>query len=204
MRAKFFAFFLGSLLVVVAGCKKQEAISSFDSNKSDVCGLITKEEIQAIQGSLIKETKGSVSSDGAFRVSQCFYTATDFAKSVSLSVTQSDPNSSAKRSPKDFWTESFGRYEGEEKERDKEERDRDKKEADRKPARGQEDNEERTPPKKISGIGEGAYWTGSSMTGALYVLDKNVLIRISVGGPDNEETKIDKSKALAKKVLQRL
>lgn len=199
MRTKFFTFLLSFLLLAVAGCKKQATISPFDSNKSDVCGLITKGEIQAIQGSPIKEMKGNVHSAGAFRVSQCFYTAADYAKSVSLAVTQSDPSSPSKRSPKDFWEESFGRYAGEEKERDK-----DKKETERKPARGQEEEEERTPPKKISGIGEEAYWTGSSMTGALYVLKKDLFIRISIGGPDNEETKIDKSKALAKKVLQHL
>ena len=40
--------------------------------------------------------------------------------------------------------------------------------------------------------------------GALYVLKKDSLIRISVGGLENEETKINKSKALAQKALQRL
>jgi hypothetical protein len=35
-------------------------------------------------------------------------------------------------------------------------------------------------------------------------LKKDVFIRVSVGGPDNEETKISKSKALAQKALQRL
>src|SRR5437870_5657463 len=46
--------------------------------------------------------------------------------------------------------------------------------------------------------------TANRFGGALYVLKKDSLIRISVGGLENEETKINKSKALAQKALQRL
>ena len=42
------------------------------------------------------------------------------------------------------------------------------------------------------------------MGGALYVLKNNVYIRISVGGPDSEESKIKHCKALAEKALSRL
>jgi hypothetical protein len=35
-------------------------------------------------------------------------------------------------------------------------------------------------------------------------LKNNVFIRISVGGPDKEEVRIDRSKALARKALSRL
>lgn len=205
MRIKVLVFFLGLVLLAFPGCKKQATSLLITSTKKiDACGLITKEEVQAIQGSAIKEAKGSVHADGAFRVSQCFYMATDYAKSVSLAVTQSDPDSSSKRSPKDFWEEIFGRYDGKEKERDEDEREKNKNETHPIQGRGEEEEEGRTPPKKISGVGEEAYWTGSSMTGALYVRKKNVIIRIGIGGPDNEESKIDKSKALAKKVLQHL
>ena len=70
-------------------------------------------------------------------------------------------------------------------------------------ARGEE---EHAPPKKISGVGDEAFWFGSRVGGALYVLkgEKDLFIRISVGGADNEETKINKSKALAQKALKRL
>jgi hypothetical protein len=169
--------------------------------KFDVCGLIKNEEIEAIQGAPIKETKSSARSDGAFRVSQCFYTAAEFSKSVSLAVTQRDPESSVKRGPKDFWKETFGRYTGEEKER---EGDKEKRESLRDQARARGEEEASTPPKKIDGIGDEAYWTGNRFGGALYVLKKDAFIRISVGGPDNEETKINKSKAIAQKALQRL
>ena len=140
-------------------------------------------------------------------MSQCFYTAEEFSKSVSLAVTQADASSSPKRSVKDYWSATFGRFEGEEKEKEKEkesEADKEKKESLREQARGRGEEEERTPPMKIDGIGEGAYWTGNRVGGALYVLKKDAFIRISVGGADTQEAKIDKSKALAQKALDRL
>jgi len=208
MRRNVLVPFLCSLLIASPACKKRETPkpvpkASEKSNRVqiDVCRLITNQEIEAIQGSPIKETKSSARSDADFRISQCFYTAAEFSKSVSLAVTQGDPHSSAKRSPKDFWKKTFGRFEGEAKES---EDDKEKKESLRDQARGRDEEETAVPPKKIDGIGEEAYWTGNRFGGALYVLKKDVFIRISVGGPDKEETKIEKSKALAQKALERL
>jgi hypothetical protein len=168
--------------------------------KLDACGLLTKQEIQAIQGSPLTDTKNSESSTGTFRVAQCYFSTAEPNKSVSLAVTQSD--GPGKRSPKDFWKETFGRYENEEKEH---EGDKEKKESLREQKRGAGEEEAR-PPKKIGGVGDEAFWSGNRVGGALYVLkkEKDVFIRISVGGPDNEAGKIDKSKALAQKVLERL
>ena len=163
----------------------------------DVCGLLTKEEIEATQGSPVKDTKGSEHSDAGLRVSQCFYTTDPFNKSVVLTVTQSDPASATKRSPKDFWKETFGRFEGEAKSG---EGDKEKKES----LREQEKKEKSTPPKKIEGIGDEAYWNANRVGGALYVLRNDAIVRVSVGGPDNEEGKLKKSKELAQKALQRL
>ena len=143
-----------------------------------------------IQGSPIKETKSSASSGTGFRVSQCFYTAAEFSKSVSLAVTQKDPDHQAKRSPKDFWEETFGRFDKDEKERDR--------------ARSEGEERESIPPKKIESIGEEAFWTSNRFGGILYVLKGDAFISISVGGTDDEDTKIKKSKALAQKALQRL
>ena len=189
------------MVLALAGCKKRETPppvprSKQESNQPqiDVCGLITDQEIEAIQGSLIKETKSSLRSDGTFRVAQCFYTAAEFSKSVSLAVMQSDPGYPTATSPKDFWKERFGRYSGKEKERDK-----DKEETERK-----EEKDESVPPKKIDGIGEEAFWASNRFGGILYVLKGDAFISISLGGTDDEETKIKKSKALAQKALQRL
>jgi hypothetical protein len=68
--------------VLGGGCKKREAPppvprSSQQSNSApvDVCDLLTKSEIAAIQGSPIKDAKSSVLPESGFRISQRFYTA---------------------------------------------------------------------------------------------------------------------------------
>ncbi len=188
-----------ALLTTLASCQKSKTTTTTAASKRakiEACGLITNEEVQAIQGSPIKDAKGSENSDGSFRIAQCFYNAETFNKSVSLAVTQSDPASPKARNPKDFWKETFGRYEGEAKE---EKGDEEKKESLR-----EQDEEKRTPPKKIEGVGDAAYWTANRMGGALYVLKKDVFIRVSVGGPESEEAKINRCKALAEKALSRL
>ena len=187
-----------ALLTTLPSCQKSKSTTTAPSKRAkiDACGLITNEEAQAIQGSPIKDVKGSEQSDGSFRIAQCFYSAETFNKSVSLAVTQSDPASPKARNPKDFWKETFGRYEGETKE---EKGDEQKKESLR-----EQDEEKGRPPKKIEGIGDAAYWTANRMGGALYVLKSDVFIRVSVGGPDSEEAKINRCKALAEKALSRL
>ncbi len=140
------------------------------------------------------------------RVSQCYYAAAESSRSVSLAVTDRDPSSNAKRGANDYWEELFGRYDKEESEKEAE-ADKAKKESLREQKRGTGEEEEgRTPPKKITGAGDEAFWSGNRVRGALYVLDKkkNTFVRVSVGGGDTEEKKIEKSKALAQKALSRL
>ncbi len=107
---------------------------------------------------------------------------------------QRDPGHPTTTSPKDFWRERFGRYSGDDKERDK-----DNEQSERK-----EEKEESVPPKKIDGIGDEAFWASNRFGGVLYVLKDDAFISISLGGTDDEDTKIKKSKTLAQKALQRL
>lgn len=197
-----------SLIAVSAGCKKKEATRRVSSAKQesnqpgfDVCALITKQEIETIQGSHIKETKSSVRSDVGFRVSQCLYTAEDFSKSVSLAVTQRDPTSSGKRSVNDFWNETFGRFTDADRKNNS-----DKEERKSLPEQAHREGEERTfmPPKRIDGLGDDAFWSPNPVGGAIYVLKKDVFIRLSIGGRDDEQAKLDKSRTLAQKAIDRL
>jgi hypothetical protein len=195
-----------SLIAVSTGCKKNEATQGVSSAKPesaefDVCALITTHEIETIQGSHIKEMKSSVRSDAGFRVSQCLYTAEDFSKSVSLAVTERDPASSTKRSVKDFWNETFGRFTDHE---GKSHGDNEEKKSLGEQARHEGEERAFIPPKRIDGIGDDAFWSPNPVGGAVYVLKKNVFVRLSIGGPDNEEGKLDKSKALAQKAIDRL
>ena len=190
-----------ALLLLLGACRKSstaERPSGATTNqpKIDACTLITGDEVRQIQGSPIKDAKSSEQADGRFRIAQCFYTAETFNKSVSLALTQSDPASKNAGDPKEFWEQTFGRYEGEAKE---EQGDEEKKKSLR-----EEDEEKGRPPKKIDGVGDAAYWTANRMGGALYALKNHVFIRVSVGGPEDEQAKIDKSKALAQKILSRL
>ncbi len=142
----------------------------------------------------MRESKNSARADGGFRVSQCFYTATEFSKSVNLAVVERDPDHPGKRSARDFWKEKFDRYSGQSKEDD--ERD--------KTSERKEEKEESVRPKKIDGIGEQAFWVSNRFGGVLYVLKGDVFMSIGLGGTDDEETKLNKSKVLAQKALQRL
>ncbi len=189
-------------LAVLASCQKSKTAATPPSNRAkiDACSLITKDEVQSLQSSPIKDMKGSENADGVFRVAQCFYTAETFNKSVSLAVTQNNTEKPQTRTVPDFWKETFGRYErGEVK---KEEGDEEKKKSLRE--REEEEGEKRAPPKKVDGIGDAAYWTANRMGGALYVLKNDVFIRVSVGGPEAEDAMIKRCKGLAEKALSRL
>lgn len=189
------------LIASSPGCKKRETpkpvpktTAELDRTQGDVCRLITSKEIGAIQGSPIKEPKSSTRSENGFRVSQCFYTAAEFSKSVNMAVIQKDPNESDRRSPKDFWKEKFGRFSG-----DEEVRKAHKQEPER-----EDEKEKLIPPKKIDDVGDEAYWVSNRFGGVLYVLKGDAFISIGLGGTDDEETKLKKSEALAHKALQRL
>jgi hypothetical protein len=82
--------------------------------------------------------------------------------------------------------------------------DKEKKESLRENRREEEEEEHHAPLKKIDGVGEEAFWVGNRVGGAMYILKGNASIRLSIGGPDNEEEKIKKTRALAEKALARL
>ena len=184
-----------ALLLGLAGCRKAAEKKSIRA-KMDACDLIKAEEVEAIQGSPVKETKSSERFEVGLRVAQCFFSTADFTKSVVVTMWQSDPEKPAKQSPKEFWKERFGRYSrgNVERNQDRDERPRE---------RGEEEERKSIPPKRIDGLGDEAYWTGS-VGAALYVLKNDVFVRVAVGGSGSEETRIKNSKALAEKALGRL
>lgn len=173
--------------------------------KVDACAMLNSKEIETVQGEPVKETKLSGQAGGGLQISQCFFTLPTFSNSVSLLIAQKGDGADAK-DPKEFWRETFQKDSAEEKERERE-RERDKKDRDKDKkagSRGEEEEEEGTPPQKIAGAGDDAYWVGSRVGGALYVLKGNSYVRISIGGAGDQTSKINKSKALAQKVIARL
>jgi len=154
----------------------------------DACSLVSKPEVESVQAAPMKEAKRSERSDGVFWVSQCFYTASEFSKSVNLALVQNYAKQRSKRSPKDFWKEKFGPYSGNQNGSDEE--------SERK---SPNENETGVPPKKISGLGDEAYWVSNRFGGVLYVLKGDVFISVGIGGTDDEDTKLKKAKVLAQK-----
>lgn len=153
------------------------AITAADS---DACALLTKEEIQAVQGEPFKETKPSQKSGSGLIVSQCYFELPTPVNSVVLTVTR---KADGGRDPSESWQETFHREKA--------------------PERKKEEGEEKEP-LKVEGVGDEAFWTGNRVGGALFVLKGNAYIRISVGGAGDQAAKIEKSKALAVSALKRL
>jgi hypothetical protein len=187
VRCLLFAYLCLSLGLISSGCTKRQHATI----TRDACSLVSKQEVELVQQASVNDAKSSERSDGTFRISQCLYSAAEFSKSVNLALIQVDPNQAGNRSPKDFWEEKFGVYERSENERDEKEK---------------KDGEEEkgSPPKKITGLGDEAFWVSNRFGGILYILKGNAFISIGIGGTDDEDKKLEKSKLLAQKALQRL
>jgi hypothetical protein len=160
--------------------------------KIDSCKVLSSDDLKSVMGESLKEAKPSERADGGFNVSQCFYALPTFTKSVSVSIT-----TAGTRNPREFWEQTFHRAEEAKKDRKEEKETAPKSERDR----ARERKKEASKPEKITGIGDEAFWTSSPIVGALYVLKKNTFFRISIGGADDQKTRLNKSKALAAKIL---
>jgi hypothetical protein len=156
----------------------------------DPCSLLTAEEIESVQGEPVIDTHSSSQTSRGFVVSQCYFQLRTSANSISLNVTQKSDGPDA-RDPKEYWRHSFHR----EDESDQ---------ADRKDKRQEEEEERKSPPERVPDLGDEAFWTGSQVGSALYVLKRDVFIRMSVGGSGDVASKLEKSKTLAQFVLKRL
>ena len=172
------------------------AAGTLASGKKDACTLLTRAEIEAVQGEPVKETKASVQPNGEMLVSECLFRTTKFAKSVSLALATRSSTKPSALAPRQFWQKQFHVRDMEEDEIH---------------AAGQgtkkpkpEDEAEARKPRRIEGLGDEAYWVGTPITGALYVLHGDNFVRISVGGVHEESVRIEKSKVLARAVVKRL
>lgn len=168
------------------------------SSRSDVCGLISSAEIKSVIGDTVGEATTSARNAEGMAVSQCYYVLPRSGNSVSLQLTEKNQKDTSSRDPSEVWEERFGRFE---RESGSVSREKDK---DNKRGEPKDEEEEGRPPQKIKGVGDDAYWTGNSQIGALYVKRANAFIRISVGGAEELDAKIRKSKALAQRALKRL
>lgn len=150
-------------------------------SKSDTCSLIERSEIEAVQHAKVQGVAPSERTGDGLAISQCFYTVTsdDGSKnlSVHLEVMRNDAAHAGGDALGGLWRERF---------------------------RAAKDKRKTFKPRAVEGVGDEAYWVGNNRVGTLYALKKDKLVRVSVGGPEGEDLKIEKSKTLARSALQRL
>lgn len=187
------------VVVLVTGINCNKSNTTAD-RKIDVCGLISREDVQSIQGSSIREIKPNENTNGGFHTTDCSYTGETADQSVTVSVVQKNASSEKAIDPREYWKTSFSRYSSEAKDHEAE--------VEKEQSEGEHEVQVHPanvkPPKKIDDLGEAAFWTTDFNGGALYVLRGDIFIRVRINGPESEESRIDKSKALAMKALSKL
>jgi len=174
--------------------KAEKSAGTLEKKKLDACSLLTGAEVEAVQGERVEDIKSSMQSSGGLSLSQCLFHTSIFAKSVNLTLAVPDQSGHSALTPRELWRKQFqpGKPEKERRNRKK----------DLKGREAEPDKE--MPPRRISGLGEEAFWTGNPVTGALYVLQGERFLRISIGGIGEESARIEKSTALARAAIKRL
>lgn len=142
----------------------------------DPCRLLSDREVQAAQGAAVEDHKRTEQANRSFRTAQCFYRTATLTRSVSVAIAM--PLAPDRSGPRTYWRQTFRKPE---------------------PAAGREE-----PPRRVTGLGEEAFWVGDRRSGALYVLDGDVFLRLSVGGIADEAVRIQTARRLADSALRRL
>lgn len=139
----------------------------------DACSLLTADDLLQVQGERFVETKPS--DQGRFQ--QCFYRLPTFTKSVNLGIASD---------AREYWERTF--REGAEGKKREEEGERE---------------EELRRPRAISGVGDEAFWSPLSIGATLYVLQRDTVLRVAIGGNESDAVRLEKATALAKRALEK-
>jgi hypothetical protein len=194
----FFAMALPARQMSGRALQKQASGNAVTSagSKKDACILLTAAEIEAVQGELVKETKAGVQPNGGMQISECLFQTAKPAKSVSVALATPSSTNPTGLTPRKFWRKQFRASEMETSEM--------RATGKRALKPDSEGEEEERKPRRIAGLGEDAYWMGTPIAGALYVLQGDNFVRVSVGGVGDESARIEKSKILARAAVKRL
>ena len=145
----------------------------------NACQVLTPRDIARVQGAKYKKTRLTETSESGVTLSQCLYRLPHLSDSVTIDLIRGQA--------REFWQKHFAGVS----------------EASMLPVmREPEDRQNR--PRAVSGVGEKAVWSGNHQAGALYVLSRDIVVRISVGGNGTEEQKIERARRLADRVVHRL
>jgi hypothetical protein len=178
--------------------------------------MLSDEDVREVQGEVPEDAQGSEHLSEGLSMSQCFYRLPTFSKSVNIEVIRPAEGSTID-ALKEFWRKSFHSEAIEARERKRERAEEHERELEREKERERERGqvregghkekerervEEESRPQRVKGLGEEAFWSGNQMTGALSVLTKTNVIRVSVGGPESQDEKIKRASTLARKLLK--
>jgi len=158
--------------------------------------LLADADVRAVLGVTVKERQPGAQQAHGLLLSQC-YLGTGTPRSVSIAVAGNTRSGSKTLTPRAFWRDQFhGRDEH------ASERKGEKRESARNGEKREQEGE--TEARPIRRVGDEAFWSGTRVAGALYVLRGNTFIRVSVGGISDEKERIEKSRQLALIALTRL
>lgn len=146
----------------------------------DACSLLTSQEIEAVHGEAVQETKADWTSAEGFVISQCHFVLPTASNSVTLRVVQGGSGHDA-RDPGRVWKETFARDLADALKHRK-----------------------KSAPEVVPNVGDEAYWMGGPVSGGLYVLKGNHYIRLGPGGETDQSLKIERATKLARAILKRL
>jgi hypothetical protein len=138
------------------------------------CQVLTPRDIGRVQHAKLVNTKLTETSTSGIDVSQCFYQMPHFTDSITVDLIRGKA--------REFWEKHFGDVR----------------------TVSDEVEERESQSTSVSGVGEKAVWSGNRMAGALYILNGDTIVRISVGGAGSTEQKIEKAKKLGAKVIRKL
>src|SRR5260370_15509688 len=173
---------------------KSAANTSVTKGNVDACALLTPAEIEAIQGERVEETKPTVRPGGGLFTSQCVFRTPTLSKSVSVSLTASDPAHPGTLTARQLWEKQFHSLELES----------DEESAAQKNGKKVEPERESGKPRAVSALGADACWVASPVASSCDVLKGEMFLRVSVGSAGQESERMEKSKALALTAMKRI
>ncbi|HWK12117.1 MAG TPA: hypothetical protein VNR64_18790 [Vicinamibacterales bacterium] len=152
----------------------------------DACALVSSDDVGRILSAEIKSTRPVTETARGVLLYQC-YVSTGTARSISIAVAGPMKTASRTVTPRQFWREQFHRSGRASTERGR-----------------RRDTDDERGVRPVRGVGDEAFWSGTRVGGALYVLHGDTFIRVSVGGIQDERERIEKSRQLAAAALDRL
>jgi hypothetical protein len=184
------------LVLILALFAQTHVVTASAAKPADPCALLTDAAVRAVLGVAVKERQPAAQETGGLLVRQC-YLNTGTPRAVSIAVAGSTTSGGTIITPRVFWRDRFHDQGEDGPERKSEARESARQDA-------PQERETESAARRIRGVGDEAFWSGTRVAGALYVLRGDTFIRVSVGGIKDEKERIEKTRQLAAAALARL